>query len=109
VPKHVLQRHKRKYSVGDMGPDSFIFTGPENKLQLKASNLQSFTELAQGVDDDTWMYHLKRNDYSAWIRDHVNDDALAEQVEKIEGAEPDPIRSRAEITKLIQLHYTGPG
>jgi HAD superfamily hydrolase (TIGR01484 family) len=109
VPQHVLQRHKRKYSVGDMGPDSFIFTGPENKMQLKASNLQSFTELAQGVDDDTWMYHLKRNDYSGWIRDHVNDDALAEQVEKIEGAEPDPIRSRAEITKLIQLHYTGPG
>ena len=109
VPQQVLQRHKRKYSVGDMGPDSFIFAGPENKLRLKASNLQSFTELAQGVDDDTWMYHLKRNDYSGWIRDHVNDDMLAEQVEKIETAEPDPVRSRAEITRLIQLHYTGPG
>lgn len=109
VPGQVLQRHKRKYSTGDMGPDSFIFTGPENKLKLKANNLQSFTELAQGVDDDTWMYHLKRHDFSGWIRNSVNDDALAEQVEKIENAEPDPIRSRAEITKLVQLHYTGPG
>ncbi|MBO9155355.1 HAD hydrolase family protein [Chitinophaga sp. GCM10012297] len=108
VPQQVLQRHKRKYSSGDMGPDSFIFTGPENKLQLKASNLQTFTELSQGVDDDTWIYHLERKDYSNWVRNNVNDDALAEKIEKIETAEHDPIRSRAEIIKLIQLHYTGP-
>ncbi|RPD42359.1 HAD-IIB family hydrolase [Chitinophaga barathri] len=109
MPKQVLQRHKRKYSTGDMGPDSFIFTGPENKLKLKASNLQTFTELSMGVDDDTWMYHLGKKDYSDWIRNHVNDDSLAEQVEKVETVEPDPVRSRAEITRLIQLHYTGPG
>lgn len=109
VPQQVLQRHKRKYSAGDMGPDSFIFTGRENKLQLKANNLQTFTELSQGVDDDTWMYHLEKNDYSRWIKDCVNDEALAEQVEKIEITEPDPVRSRAEIARLIQLHYTGPG
>lgn len=61
------------------------------------------------MDDDTWMYHLKRNEYSGWIRDCVNDDALAEQIKKIERQEQNPVRSRAEITKLIQLHYTGPG
>lgn len=109
VPQQVLQRHKRKYSTGDMGPDSFIFTGPENKLKLRASNLQSFTELAQGVDDDTWIFHLKRHDYSNWIRDSVNDDTLAEQVERVETAEQDPATSRSAIAKLVQLHYTGPG
>lgn len=108
VPQQVLQRHKRKYSTGDMGPDSFIFTGPENKLKLKANNLQTFTELAQGVDDDTWVYHLKRHDYSTWMKECVNDDSLAEQVKKIEAAEQDPASSRSAITKLIQLHYTGP-
>lgn len=109
VPRQVLQRHKRKYAIGDMGPDSFIFTGPEGKLRLKANNLQSFTELSQGVDDDTWMYHLKRNDYSSWVRDSVNDEMLAEQIKKIETSKQDPVLSRAGIAKLIQLHYTGPG
>lgn len=108
VPKQVLQRHKRKYATGDMGPDSFIFTGPEKKLRLKAANLQSFMELAEGVDDDTWTYHLQRKDYSRWMRESVNDEALAERVEKVETSEPDPLRSRSEITRLIQLYYTGP-
>ncbi len=108
VPQQLLQRHKRKYSIGDMGPDSFIFTGPDNKLKLKASNLQLFMDLAEGVDDDTWMFHLKNHDYSTWIRDNVNDDALSEQVKKIEAAEQDPVLSRSSIIKLIQLHYTGP-
>jgi HAD superfamily hydrolase (TIGR01484 family) len=108
VPQQIMQRHKRKYSTGDMGPDSFIFTGPENKLKLKANNLQTFTELAQGVDDDTWMFHLKNHDYSKWIRDAVNDDTLAEQVERVEAAEQDPVQSRSSVAKLIQLHYTGP-
>ncbi|HEY0609446.1 MAG TPA: HAD hydrolase family protein [Chitinophaga sp.] len=108
VPQQVLQRHKRKYSTGDMGPDSFIFTGPENKLKLRASNLQTFVELAQGVDDDTWMFHLKNQDYSKWIRHSISDDTLAEQVERVETAEQDPVSSRSSIAKLIQLHYTGP-
>jgi len=108
VPQQVLQRHKRKYSTGDMGPDSFIFTGPENKLKLRANNLQTFVELAQGVDDDTWMFHLKNQDYSKWIRHAVNDDTLAEQVGRVETSEQDPASSRSSIAKLIQLHYTGP-
>ncbi|WP_298734584.1 HAD-IIB family hydrolase [uncultured Chitinophaga sp.] len=108
VPEQVLQRHKRKYSTGDMGPDSFIFTGPENKLKLRANNLQTFVDLAQGVDDDTWMYHLKQHDYSQWIRHAVNDYTLGEQVERVETAEEDPASSRSSIAMLIQLHYTGP-
>jgi len=65
-------------------------------------------ELAQGVDDDTWMFHLKNQDYSKWIRHAVNDDTLAEQVGRVETSEQDPASSRSSIAKLIQLHYTGP-
>ncbi|KAA2242550.1 HAD-IIB family hydrolase [Chitinophaga agrisoli] len=108
VPQQILQRHKRKYATGDMGPASFIFTGPENKLKLKASNLHRFIEISDGVDDDTWMYHLLRHDYSNWIKDDVNDETLSEQVAKIETAEQDPITSRSAIAQLIQQHYTGP-
>lgn len=108
VPQKILQRHKRKYAIGDMGPDSFIFTGPEAKLQLKASNLLRFVEIAEGVDDDTWLFHLQRHDYSTWMRDSVNDETLAEQVEKIEDKEPDAVASRDAIAQLVKLHYTGP-
>lgn len=108
VPQKILQRHKRKYAIGDMGPDSFIFTGPEAKLQLKASNLLRFVEIAEGVDDDTWLFHLQRHDYSAWMRNSVNDETLAEQVEKIEDKEPDAGASRNAIAQLVKLHYTGP-
>jgi hypothetical protein len=108
VPQKILQRHKRKYAIGDMGPDSFIFTGPETKLHLKASNLLRFVEIAEGVDDDTWLFHLQRHDYSTWMRNSVNDETLAEQVEKIEDKEPDAVASRDAIAQLVKLHYTGP-
>lgn len=108
VPHQVLQRHKRKYAIGDMGPDSFFFTGPEGKLHLKASNLHRFVEIAEGLDNETWMYHLQRHDYSTWIREHVNDETLAEHVEKIEDTSQDAAASRDAIAKLVQVHYTGP-
>ncbi|MEX6686149.1 HAD-IIB family hydrolase [Danxiaibacter flavus] len=109
APQQVLQRHKRKYATGDMAENSFYFTGPENKLKLKANNLQTFMQLAEGVDDDTWLFHLRNHDYSKWMSDKVNDNALAEQVERVENMEPDALASRESISKLIQLHYTGQG
>lgn len=42
--------------------------------ELRARNLTSFCELASGVDDDTWMYHLRAGDHARWIRDVVKDD-----------------------------------
>src|ERR1043166_650106 len=52
-----IRRHRRKYAQGELGPDnSFYFRGPENRLNLRAQNLEVFLDLAQGVDDDTWMY-----------------------------------------------------
>src|SRR5438067_9347926 len=37
------QRHVRKYAEGELPPDrSFVFRGPENKLQLRAQNRKAF-------------------------------------------------------------------
>src|SRR5690606_22349083 len=61
------RRHRRKYAEGELGPDrSFYFQGPEGKLNLRAQNLMLFLQLAEGLDPETWMYHLKRHDYSSW-------------------------------------------
>jgi HAD superfamily hydrolase (TIGR01484 family) len=109
MPSQLLQRHKRKYATGDMDVNSFYFKGPENKLNLKAQNLITFIQLAEGVDDETWLFHLRRKDYSTWFRKNVNDDELARKAEKIEEDEQDPSSSRKAIIQLINERYTAAG
>jgi hypothetical protein len=85
VPQGERQRHRRKYAEGTLGPDkSFYFTGPEHRLNLRAQNLAMFTQIAHGIDDDTWLHHLRRGDYSHWVRDAIKDDEMAEEVAAIE-------------------------
>ena len=76
-PQQLQQRHKRKYALGDMGDNSFIFSGSENKLNLKANNLSMFVHIAEGVDDDTWNYHLQKKEYTKWFKEALHDDDLA--------------------------------
>jgi len=105
----VRRRHLRKYAEGDLGAESFYFKGPENKLNLQAQNLVLFMQIANGVDDETWLYHLRRGEYSRWFRDMIKDSALAGEAEQIE-ADRDltPAGSRAAIRDAIQRHYTLP-
>src|SRR6266446_10126510 len=51
-------RHSRKYAEGELGEDkSFYFRGQEGSLNLRAQNLVLFLQIAEGVDDGTWLYH----------------------------------------------------
>lgn len=107
-PKSSRQRHRRKYAEGELGPDkSFYFRGPENRLNLRAQNLMMFAQLAEGVDDDTWMHHLRRGDYSTWMTSSIKDEALADQIRTIE-QEPDltPAESREQVLAAIRERYT---
>ena len=70
VTKRARRRHRRSYADGQLSPEqSFYFRGPEGKLNLRAQNLVTFMQLAEGVYEDTWIYHLRRNDYSKWLRE----------------------------------------
>ena len=103
------QRHLRKYANGMLGPDkSFYFRGPEGRLNLRAHNLIMFVQMADGVDDGTWLYHLKRGDISRWLRLSVKDDVLASYAERIEGTVVPPRESRAMLKKAIEERYTAP-
>jgi HAD superfamily hydrolase (TIGR01484 family) len=109
-PQAERLRHVRKYASGELGPDrSFYFQGPEAKLHLRAQNLTMFVQLGQGVDDETWMHHLRRGDYSRWMRESIKDEALAAAVAAVE-TEPDPTpaESRRRIRELIEERYTAP-
>jgi hydroxymethylpyrimidine pyrophosphatase-like HAD family hydrolase len=84
-PTEEHRRHSRKYAEGNLSPKrSFYFRGEHGKLNLRAKNLIQFLELAEGVDDDTWAYHLRLGDYSRWFRDSINDEDLAAETERVE-------------------------
>jgi HAD superfamily hydrolase (TIGR01484 family) len=104
------RRHVRKYAEGALPEDrSFYFRGPEKKLNLRAPNLIAFTDLADGVDADTWFYHWQRADVSNWLRSSVKDEELADQVRELEQKIPDDAgASRRAVRELIERKYTLP-
>lgn len=101
------RRHRRKYAEGELPPDrSFYFRGPQGKLNLRAQNLTIFLQLADGVDDQTWNYHLRRGDVAQWFADCVKDAdlaAAATQVASIERLSPE--ESRTMIRSAIERDY----
>lgn len=102
-------RHKRKYAEGDLRWFSFYFRGHDCRHNLKAQNLAMFCQIAEGIDEETWMYHLRRGDYSRWLRHSVRDDFLAGEAERIEQeTDIDPPRTRRMIIDLIRSRYTLP-
>ena len=109
-PRREHQRHLRKYAEGEMTDDRvFYFRGPKDKLNLRAQNLMMFMQIADGVDDETWLYHLRRGDYSNWFRRSVNDEELAAETETIEHMKGiSPQESRRLINEKIQARYTAP-
>jgi HAD superfamily hydrolase (TIGR01484 family) len=107
--KVALQRHRRKYAEGELGEDkSFYFRGPDGRLNLRAQNLVLFLQLAEGVDDETWLHHLRAGDYSRWVRSAIKDDELATEIAAVEKEAADAAESRARIRELVEVRYTLP-
>jgi HAD superfamily hydrolase (TIGR01484 family) len=111
APAGERRRHQRKYAFGELGPDrSFYFRGPDDRLNLRAQNLTVFLQMADGVDDDTWLHHLRGGDYSRWVADCVKDADLAGEIAHIESECTDAGAgaSRARIRVAIEQRYTLP-
>jgi hypothetical protein len=110
APAEKAERHIRKYAEGALGEDkSFYFRGPSNTLNLRAQNLTIFMQMADGVDDETWLHHLQANDYSRWVRDAIKDEELADELQEIEGQPTrDPGTTRRSVCEAIERKYTAP-
>ena len=103
------RRHLRKYAEGSLPEDrSFYFRGSQGKLKLRAHNLIVFMDLADGVDDDTWLFHLRNGEVSAWLRAGIKDAELADKVAAIERTARDAAASRQQVRALIEEIYTLP-
>lgn len=107
-PKQAHKRHTRKYAEGELGEDkSFYFHGPRGDLNLRAQNLMLFLQLADGVDDATWLFHLHRGDYTRWFREAIKDDHLADEAESLQDGQ-DPAGTRAQMREIVERRYTAP-
>jgi hydroxymethylpyrimidine pyrophosphatase-like HAD family hydrolase len=108
-PKGDRIRHRRKYAEGNMRYHSFYFRGPDNRHNIKAHNLAIFSQIAEGIDEETWLFHLHRGDYSKWFRGAVKDPYLADQTEGVERRRGlRPMETRNLVRRLIDTRYTLP-
>jgi hydroxymethylpyrimidine pyrophosphatase-like HAD family hydrolase len=104
------RRHKRNYAQGELSPEqSFYFRGPEGKLNLRAQNLMTFLQVGEGVDEETWLYHARRGDYSRWFETMIKDEELAASAREIErnGAQG-VAENRKKLRAAVVSRYTAP-
>ncbi|MDQ2803715.1 MAG: Cof-type HAD-IIB family hydrolase [Pseudomonadota bacterium] len=107
--RDVRRRHQRKYAEGKLGDDkSFFFRGPHGRLNLRATNLQMFVEMADGVDEETWEWHRRKGDYSRWVGLAIKDHELTEQVAVIEQGGMPTGEAKARLRAEIERRYTLP-
>ena len=78
---------------------------PEGKLNLKAQNLAIFLQIADGVDDETWLFHLKNGDISRWFRYVIKDPELALQADLMQRGDVNAEESRKHIRSEIEHRY----
>jgi HAD superfamily hydrolase (TIGR01484 family) len=109
LPRAERRRHRRKYAEGELPPEiCFYFRGPDGKLNLKAQNLGMFLQMADGVDDETWLYHLKNGDIARWFREVIKDPGLALEAELMQRADVMAEESRKHIRAQIEQRYIVP-
>jgi hydroxymethylpyrimidine pyrophosphatase-like HAD family hydrolase len=100
------RRHVRKYTEGELPPDrSFFFRGPTGSLNLRAANLARFVELADGVDEATWLHHFQQGDYSRWLRDMIKDPELAAEIVNLERLGLGVAESRRQVLERVRAKY----
>jgi hypothetical protein len=109
-PKGAVKRHTRKYAQGTLGDDrSFFFRGPDGRLNIRAHNLAMFLDIGEGVDSETYSFHLENGDFEHWMRTCIKDDDLADDVANV-AANPrlDIEEARKLVRAAVEERYTAP-
>ena len=102
-------RHLRKYAEGNMRDRSFYFRGTGGPAEPQGPEPGNFLADRRGIDEETWLFHLYRGDYSRWFREAVKDSYLADHAERIEQRQDlRPAETRELIRSFIEARYTLP-
>ncbi|AID28279.1 HAD superfamily hydrolase (TIGR01484 family) [Mesorhizobium sp. USDA 4775] len=109
-PRQSLKRHSRKYAEGQLDEaGSFYFHGPDDAMNLRAHNLMIFAQIAEGIDDRTWEFHLRAGDYSKWFRNQIRDKDLARETAEAENDKKlSAEESRKHVLEAVRRRYTAP-
>ena len=109
-PQNDVKRHTRKYAQGTLGEDrSFYFKGEDGRLNIRAHNLAMFIEIGDGVDPETYLFHLRNGDFANWIRACIKDDDLADEISNVSANERlAVVEARSLVRAAIQQRYTAP-
>ncbi|MEW4566503.1 HAD family hydrolase [Tautonia sp. JC769] len=104
------RRHSRKYAIGELEPRlCFYFRGPDGRLNLRAQNLWMFLQIGEGVDEETWLHHLRNGDYASWFRGALKDQGLADEARAIaDRVGSDAAEGRAALRAAVARHYMLP-
>lgn len=106
-------RHWHKYVQGKL-PHwlRFNFKGRDGRGAFSAANVQEFCELLGETSADTVAFHGERLDFSRWLREALQEEALAADVLSIEQrfvasarASHDVVALRRAVVKAITQHY----
>jgi hypothetical protein len=66
-------------------------------------------ELSEGVDEETWLFHLRRGDYSNWFDSVIKDNELAAFALEIEqDTRQSAVESRSQMRNAIENRYAAP-
>ena len=60
-----------------------FFTGIDRNTGETATSLETFGQKLEIINDDSVIFHFRRNDYQNWIKTTVGDDVLAERISHI--------------------------
>jgi len=78
-------------------------------MNLRAHNLVIFAQIAEGIDDRTWEFHLRAGDYSKWFRNQIRDKDLARETAEAENDKKlSAEESRKHVLEAVRRRYTAP-
>jgi hypothetical protein len=107
--KHV--RHWHKYAQAHLPPDrAFRFRTMFGLTGALASNIEELRRELLRCDRGVIEHHAAHHDFSSWLKDSIQDEALAQALHEIEeqheeGASPE--RLRRELVGAIEARYLG--
>ena len=66
-----------------------------------------FLQIAEGIDDATWLHHLRAGDYSRWFRDDIKDEDLADEIAAVKSDRAlSAADSRRSVKEAVDRRYT---